>query len=406
MGKFNLMELLNAQAERDAPQASDGMEAQHQKPAYEIAALSVHSLVPSEGNFYSMAEIEKLKRDIELAGGVKQNLTVTPLDAGRYKILSGHRRCRACLELVQEGKPEYEFIPCGIEPPQPDKEMQAIREELLIITTNSQREKTDWDRVQETKHLHDVLQRYKAHGGKLPGRVREIIADTLNTSAAQIGRMGAIAKNLIPEFQEEMKEKRLGISAAYELSGLSEEQQRAAYAEHQEKGGLSVSDAKQRKGGDKQKPHGVADHHPAEPAPPKQNTTTQRQEQRTPPSASSPVEREQEPAPLPPWTQPHTFTEFKERQQRATEDTVDNTEATATEPETTADEIESARLEPNTLEEAKNALARLENNLLPYCISMAEAYAGGEGNEWELNIKAVLAAMAELQRRVFSAGLD
>ena len=224
MGKFNLMELLNAQAERNAPQASDGTEAQHQKPAYEIAALSVHSLVPSEGNFYSMAEIEKLKRDIELAGGVKQNLTVTPLDDGRYKILSGHRRCRACLELVQEGKPEYEFIPCGIEPPQPDKEMQAIREELLIITTNSQREKTDWDRVQETKHLHDVLQRYKAHGGKLPGRVREIIADTLNTSAAQIGRMGAIAKNLIPEFQEEMKEKRLGISAAYELSGLSEEQ--------------------------------------------------------------------------------------------------------------------------------------------------------------------------------------
>lgn len=169
---------------------------------------------------------------------------------------------------------------------------------------------------------------------------------------------------------------------------------------------MSVSDAKQRKGGDKQKPHGVADHHPAEPAPQKQNTNTQRQEQRTPPSASSPVEREQEPAPLPHQAQPHTFSEFKERQQQDAADTVDNTEATVAEPETTADEIESARLEPNTLEEAKNALTRLENNLLPYCISMAEAYAGGEGNEWELNIKAVLTAMAELQRRVFSAGLD
>ena len=160
MGKFNLMELLNAQTERDVqPQASGAAEVQHQKPAYEIAALSVHSLVPSEGNFYSMAEIEKLKRDIELAGGVKQNLTVVPLEDGKYKILSGHRRHRACLELVHEGKTEYEFIPCGIEPQQPDAEMQAIREELLIITTNSQREKTDWDRVQETKHHHDVLQR-------------------------------------------------------------------------------------------------------------------------------------------------------------------------------------------------------------------------------------------------------
>ena len=272
MGKFNLMDLLNAQAERDAPQASGTDEAQRQKPAYEIAALSVHSLIPSEDNFYSMAEIETLKRDIELAGGVKQNLTVTPIEGGKYKILAGHRRLRACLELVQEGKTEYEFIPCGIEPPQPDAEMQAIREELLIITTNSQREKTDWDRVQEAKHLHDVLQRYKKRGGKLPGRVREIVADVLDTSTGRIGRMGAIEKHLIPEFQEEMREKRLGISAAYELSGLPAEQQRAAYAEYREKGGLSVSDAKQRKG--KPKSQGVANHHPTEPTPKNKDAAT------------------------------------------------------------------------------------------------------------------------------------
>nr|DAE81863.1 MAG TPA: chromosome partitioning protein [Caudoviricetes sp.] len=249
VGKFNLMDLLNTQqsGQAEPPQVSEREETQPRKPAYKIIALSVFDLVPSEGNFYSIAEIEKLKRDIELAGGVKQNLTVIPLDGGKYKVLAGHRRRRACLELVQEGKPEYEYVPCGIEPRQQDKEMQEIREELLIITTNSQREKTDWDRVQETKHLHDVLRRYKARGGKLPGRLREIIADTLNTSETQIGRMGAIAKNLIPEFQEEMREKRLGISAAYELSGMPEEQQRAALEEYRAKGSFSVNDAKQRK---------------------------------------------------------------------------------------------------------------------------------------------------------------
>ena len=249
MGKFNLMDLLNTQqsGQAEPPQVSEREETQPRKPAYKIIALSVFDLVPSEGNFYSIAEIEKLKRDIELAGGVKQNLTVIPLDGGKYKVLAGHRRRRACLELVQEGKPEYEYVPCGIEPRQQDKEMQEIREELLIITTNSQREKTDWDRVQETKHLHDILRRYKARGGKLPGRLREIIADTLNTSETQIGRMGAIAKNLIPEFQEEMREKRLGISAAYELSGMPEEQQRAALEEYRAKGSFSVNDAKQRK---------------------------------------------------------------------------------------------------------------------------------------------------------------
>ena len=69
------------------------------------------------------------------------------------------------------------------------------------------------------------------------------------------------------------------------------------------------------------------------------------------------------------------------------------------------DTIESARLTPNTLEEAKSALNRLENYLLPYCISMAEAdmHAGNNESEWELDVKAVLAAMAELQRRVNGA---
>lgn len=371
MGKFNLMDLLNAQAERDAPQASGTDEAQRQKPAYEIVALSVHSLAPSEDNFYSMAEIETLKRDIELAGGVKQNLTVTPLEGDKYKILAGHRRRRACLELVQEGKPEYEFIPCGIEPPQPDAEMQAIREELLIITTNSQREKTDWDRVQEAKHLHDVLQRYKKRGGRLPGRMREIIADTLNTSTTQIGRMGAIAKKLIPEFQAEMKEKRLGISAAYELSGLPEEQQRAAYAEHREKGGLSVSDAKQRKS--KPKPQDETANTPAQ------------------------VEWEREAAPSPNREAPRTFEEFQEQQKALRP--LEQQKTAEPEPLSEPDTAASALLDTGTPEEIKRALERLENHLLPYCVSMAEADENQE-SEWALDVKAVLAAMAELQRRV------
>ena len=247
MGKFNLSEFLSIQDKNIEEQKAHREETRLRKPAYKIAALHISDLVPSEGNFYSMEGIEELRRDIELAGGVKQNLTVTPIDDGKYKILSGHRRYRACMELVQEGKSEYEFIPCGIEPKQENQEMQAIREELLLITTNSQREKTDWDKVQEAKHLHNVLQRYKSQGGKLPGNLRKIIADTLNTSQTQIGRLEAVGKKLIPEFQEEIKENRLGISAAYELSGLPKEQQEKALEEYREKGSFSISDARQHK---------------------------------------------------------------------------------------------------------------------------------------------------------------
>ena len=381
MGKFNLMDLLNAQAERDAPQASGTDEAQRQKPAYEIVALSVHSLVPSEDNFYSMAEIETLKRDIELAGGVKQNLTVTPIEGGKYKILAGHRRLRACLELVQEGKTEYEFIPCGIEPPQPDAEMQAMREELLIITTNSQREKTDWDRVQEAKHLHDVLQRYKKRGGKLPGRVREIVADVLDTSTGQIGRMGAIEKHLIPEFQEEMREKRLGISAAYELSGMPEEQQRAALEEYREKGSFSVNDAKQRKETD---------------APPRRKVRTldealkERQQEsgdsdggagrQTPPPAISP-QQEQPPAPISPPRPLDGPPAAGGEEQPAAPAPQDRPAP------------ESSGRQDGEESEIASTINRL-NDLCAYCMDKGERCDGSR--DWTLDVKALLSAIERL----------
>ena len=58
MGKFNLMDLLNTQqsGQAEPPQVSEREETQPRKPAYKIVALSVFDLVPSEGNFYSIAD--------------------------------------------------------------------------------------------------------------------------------------------------------------------------------------------------------------------------------------------------------------------------------------------------------------------------------------------------------------
>lgn len=381
MGKFNLVDLLNGAEGQAEQQEAARAEARPQKPPYKIVSLSVYDLVPSEGNFYSIDEIEKLKRDIELAGGVKQNLTVTPIDGGKYKILAGHRRRRACLELVEEGKREYELIPCGIEPRQQDSEMQEIREELLIITTNSQREKTDWDRVQETKHLHDVLRRYKARGGKLPGRLREIIADTLNTSETQIGRMGAIAKNLIPEFQEEMREKRLGISAAYELSGMPEEQQRAALEEYRAKGSFSVNDAKQRKEAD---------------APPRRKVRTldeawkERQQEsgdsdggagRQAPPPAIPPQQGQPPAPIPaprPLEGPPAAGGEAEKPAPAPQD---------------RPAPESSGRRDGEESEISSTINRL-NDLCAYCMEKGERC--DDSRDWTLDVKALLSAIGKL----------
>ena len=91
-----------------------------------IERISYSKLVPSEDNFYSMQEIEELKTAIELAGRVLNNLVVTPLEDGKYKILSGHRRHRAVGMLLDEGKTEYEFLPCSVE--QIEDADRAVRE--------------------------------------------------------------------------------------------------------------------------------------------------------------------------------------------------------------------------------------------------------------------------------------
>lgn len=76
---FSITDMLNKDTSMAAAPVKD----------HTIERISYSKLVPSEDNFYSMQEIEELKTAIELAGRVLNNLVVTPLEDGKYKILSG-----------------------------------------------------------------------------------------------------------------------------------------------------------------------------------------------------------------------------------------------------------------------------------------------------------------------------
>ena len=65
---------------------------------------------------------------------------------------------------------------------------------------------------------------------------RDFIAKVLHTSPAQIGRYDTIIRHLSPEFKEELKEDRINLSTAYELAGLPEEEQNAAFDDYQRSG--------------------------------------------------------------------------------------------------------------------------------------------------------------------------
>ena len=219
--------------------------------------IDVGDLVPSENNFYSMPAIEELASLIELAGGVKQPGLVVPMGGGKYKLLAGHRRRLASIFLVEQGKKEYRQMPCMVEEVKQEEagtpeeraeadELRQIDEEILLIATNGQREKTDWDKVQEATRLRELLER-KRRFRRVPGKTRELIAKELGTTPAQVGRYESISKRLLPDFKEEMEAGKMGISVAYELSTLTEQAQKAALAEYVEKGTLSIEDVKRRK---------------------------------------------------------------------------------------------------------------------------------------------------------------
>lgn len=255
MAGFDLNSLLNGKSKGTAGQTqaqTAAGPAEVQEAPFNVVMLDVEDLMPSKDNFYSTENIDELAVSIELAGGIEQNLVVKPEAHGKYEVIAGHRRRLAALKLVAEGKEEYRKVPCRIK-----KESDEIKDRLALIFTNSTaRQLTDWEKVQQAKELKEVLTEYKKalqeenkdkpkEERERMGRIRDIVAQMLNTSTTQIGRMEAIDNNLSTEFKQELEKGNIGISTAHELSRLNEEDQANAYKQYEQKGELHIKDVKQ-----------------------------------------------------------------------------------------------------------------------------------------------------------------
>lgn len=246
---FDLNSLLNTKSKGAAVQAEGP--AQETENAFSVVMLDVEDLMPSKDNFYSTENIDELAAAIELSGCIEQNLVVKPEAHGKYEVIAGHRRRLAALKLVEEGKEEYRKLPCRIK-----KESDEIRDRLSLIFTNATaRQLTDWEKVKQAEELKEVLIEYRKalqeenkdkpkEERERIGRIREIVAQMLNMSATQVGRMEAISNNLSQDFKEELEKGNINISTAHELSRLDKEEQKKAYEQYEEKGELHIKDVK------------------------------------------------------------------------------------------------------------------------------------------------------------------
>lgn len=242
---FDIKDFLNTESKKEM--ADD----------FVLKKIPAEKLHPSDKNFYEMdpVEIEALKETIELVG-VQENLVVKKISAGEnagdYEIIAGHKRHRAVTELLAEGKEVSPLLPCKVE-----SDADGVKNELILIFTNStQRERSDYCKMQEIQRVRELLEEYAKYNN-VPGRKRDVIAGILNTSKSTIGRLDNIRRNIIPDFLEEYKAGKISTTAANEIAGATPEEQHQLLEKYKETGSIKAKEAAQIKEPEQQLPEQV-----------------------------------------------------------------------------------------------------------------------------------------------------
>lgn len=233
MAKFDLKGMLS---ERSAQE----IDLPEQKTVYR----NPEDLIPSKDNFYSTEDTEKLKRSIR-ALGILQPLLIEERDGKDY-ILAGHSRRKCCLELIEEGLDRFKRIPCVYKPKielSAETETDEIVRKIVIIQSNTYREKSDWEKMTESLQMEELVKELREKTD-LEGKTREIVSDLIGVSSTQIGRYHSISSNLSEELMEAFKQNKLNVSTAAELAGLNEKYQNEACKLLLEVGQVTLNAAK------------------------------------------------------------------------------------------------------------------------------------------------------------------
>uniref|UniRef100_UPI0035681B60 ParB/RepB/Spo0J family partition protein n=1 Tax=Enterocloster aldenensis TaxID=358742 RepID=UPI0035681B60 len=206
MARWSFMELLNTESDQTD---------------YEEIYLSPYDVVPSESNFYSQENIEELADSIVAVG--QQQPTVLGRIDGEYRIISGHRRNLANIHNIECGSMPRDYKVRYLY-----KDMSPAMFELYLIVGNAfNRKLSPYEETEQAARLKSALIRARDEDGlEIKGKLRDVIADILQTSKTQVARMDKINASLVPEAKEQFREGNIGKSAAYEISKLPVEEQK------------------------------------------------------------------------------------------------------------------------------------------------------------------------------------
>ncbi len=183
-----------------------------------IEYIDIARLGDDPKNFYSLSDLDGLAENIELVG-LQQPLRVRPNPdyPGYYIIVSGHRRRAAIRMLVEDGRDNLRAIPCIVDATQESAAMQELR---LIFANSSTRKLTSAELADQADRVTALLYQLKEEGVEFPGRMRDHVAQAVQTSKSKLARLKVIKDHLEPTLLDKWQAGDLDEAPAYELARM------------------------------------------------------------------------------------------------------------------------------------------------------------------------------------------
>lgn len=179
----------------------------------QIEYIPIGQIEADPGNFYDLPKLEELANSISIIG-LQEPVVVRPVEDGRYRIISGHRRTAALRILIDRGEHDDKVM-CIVERQQESEALTLLK---LIMGNSENRVLTSAEQARQVEETQQLIYQLKQEGFDFPGRVRDWVAEICKISTGKIARLNVIRSQLVPGFLNLWEAGKLKDSVAYALA--------------------------------------------------------------------------------------------------------------------------------------------------------------------------------------------
>ena len=192
----------------------------------QITYLRRENLDADAGNFYEIRDVDALADNISVVG-LQQPILVRPSqEAGRYTVVSGHRRLAALAKLAEEDPDKWAEVPCIVEADSASPALQQLR---LVYANANTRQLTSAEIGEQAAQVEQLLYQLQEEGYEFPGRMRDHVAEVVGVSRSKLARLKVIRAKLIAPFMARFEAGSLPEGTAYVLAQASSVRQNLIY---------------------------------------------------------------------------------------------------------------------------------------------------------------------------------